>query len=132
MLGIIDYKAGNLTSVKRALDYLGIASVISSDPGEIAACERIIFPGVGNAASAMETLRRRGLDTALRNAFARGTPAWEFAWARKSSCRIPRKATPPASGLSKAFAENSPPGIGRLRCRTWGGTKFPLFASIPF
>jgi glutamine amidotransferase len=74
MLGIIDYKAGNLTSVKRALDYLGIACVISSDPGEIAACERIIFPGVGNAASAMETLKRRGLDTALRNAFTRGTP----------------------------------------------------------
>jgi glutamine amidotransferase len=74
MLGIIDYNAGNLTSVKRALDYLAIPCKISSDPREIIACERIIFPGVGNAASAMEALKHRGLDVALRNAFERGTP----------------------------------------------------------
>lgn len=74
MIGIIDYDAGNLTSVKRALDHLGIASMVSSDPGEIISCERIIFPGVGNAASAVITLRKRGLDKALIGAFDRGVP----------------------------------------------------------
>jgi glutamine amidotransferase len=74
MIGIIDYNAGNLTSVKRALDYLTIHSVILSDPDRLAKCERIIFPGVGNAASAMKTLKERGLDKMLQSAFSRGTP----------------------------------------------------------
>ena len=74
MIGIIDYKAGNLTSVKRALDYLAIPSAILSDPDRLGECERIIFPGVGNAASAMVTLRERGLDTMLKRAYAQGTP----------------------------------------------------------
>jgi glutamine amidotransferase len=74
MIGIIDYNAGNLTSVKRALDYLSIPCAIFSDPEKLAKCDRIIFPGVGNAASAMVTLRARGLDAMLRSAYARGTP----------------------------------------------------------
>ena len=74
MIGIVDYKAGNLTSVKRALDYLSIPCAILSDPDRLAKCERIIFPGVGNAASAMVTLKERGLDAMLKNAYDRGTP----------------------------------------------------------
>jgi len=74
MIAIIDYKAGNLTSVKRALDYLGIAARVSSDPSVIAACDRIIFPGVGNAQSAVAVLKERGLDQALTDAFKRGVP----------------------------------------------------------
>jgi imidazole glycerol-phosphate synthase subunit HisH len=74
MIGIVDYKAGNLTSVKRALDYLAVESAILSDPKRLEGCDRIIFPGVGNAASAMVTLRERGLDLMLKRAYARGTP----------------------------------------------------------
>jgi glutamine amidotransferase len=74
MIVIVDYKAGNLTSVKRALDHLGIASCISADPAEVQRAERIIFPGVGHAATAMAVLKERGLDAALRAAFAAGTP----------------------------------------------------------
>lgn len=74
MICIVDYKAGNLTSVKRALDHLGRECVITPDPDEIARAEKIIFPGVGRASAAMETLRSRGIDRALRDAFAKGTP----------------------------------------------------------
>jgi glutamine amidotransferase len=74
MICIIDYNAGNLTSVKRALDYLGIDSVVSYDRKVVLSAERIIFPGVGHAGSAMKILRERGLDSALREAFAAGTP----------------------------------------------------------
>ncbi len=74
MIGIVDYKAGNATSVQRALDYLSVPCAILSDPSQLARCERIIFPGVGHAASAMVTLRERGLDRALADAVARGTP----------------------------------------------------------
>jgi len=74
MIVIIDYSAGNLTSVKRALDYLKIPSAISPDPEVIVSAERIIFPGVGHAAAAMKTLRQHQLDKALTSAFAAGTP----------------------------------------------------------
>ena len=74
MIHIVDYDAGNQTSVKRALDHLGVASVITSDPEELDRAERIVFPGVGHAHSALETLRKRGLDEALISAADRGTP----------------------------------------------------------
>ena len=74
MIHIVDYDAGNQTSVKRALDHLGVASVITSDSEELVRAERIIFPGVGHAHSALETLHERGLDEALRSAWVRGTP----------------------------------------------------------
>jgi glutamine amidotransferase len=74
MVTIIDYAAGNLTSVKRALDHLGIVGAITADPAQVRAAERLIFPGVGQAGAAMEVLRARGLDGALCDAFARGTP----------------------------------------------------------
>jgi glutamine amidotransferase len=71
---IIDYKAGNLTSVKRALDYLEIRNKFVSSGDELHRAERIIFPGVGHAATAMAVLKERGLDVALREAFEQGTP----------------------------------------------------------
>lgn len=74
MIHIVDYEAGNQTSVKRALDHLGAASIITSDPEDLARAERIVFPGVGHAHSALETLRERGLDEALTSAGDRGTP----------------------------------------------------------
>jgi imidazole glycerol-phosphate synthase subunit HisH len=74
MIAIVDYKAGNLTSVKRALDHLGIEGCVTADPDVVRRAERIIFPGVGHAGSAMAVLKERGLDQALRSAFAQGTP----------------------------------------------------------
>jgi glutamine amidotransferase len=71
---IIDYKAGNLTSVKRALDYLEIRNKFVSSGDELHGAERIIFPGVGHAATAMAVLKEREFDVALREAFEQGTP----------------------------------------------------------
>ena len=74
MITLVDYKAGNLTSVQRALDHLGIPSRITADPELVRRADKIIFPGVGAAGAAMEVLRERGLDSALKDAFAAGTP----------------------------------------------------------
>jgi glutamine amidotransferase len=74
MITIVDYKAGNLTSVKRALDHLGIENQISKDPDTIRKAEQVIFPGVGAAGAAMEVLQERNLDSALEESFRRGTP----------------------------------------------------------
>ena len=48
MIAIIDYRAGNLASVRKAFDHLGYESVITSDPKEISRAEKIVLPGVGN------------------------------------------------------------------------------------
>jgi len=74
MITIVDYKAGNLTSVKRAFDHLGIPSQVSADPNVVQEAERIVFPGVGHAGAAMQALKERGLDMALRTAYSRGIP----------------------------------------------------------
>ncbi|MFZ5586874.1 MAG: imidazole glycerol phosphate synthase subunit HisH [Thermodesulfobacteriota bacterium] len=74
MIAIIDYEAGNLTSVKRALDHLGAPCRITSDLDFIASAERVIFPGVGAAGAAMASMRRLGLDRALAEALRVGKP----------------------------------------------------------
>ncbi|MDF1591795.1 MAG: imidazole glycerol phosphate synthase subunit HisH [Desulfobacterales bacterium] len=74
MIAIIDYDAGNLTSVARAVTYLGFPCMVTSDKAEIERSERIIFPGVGAAGSAMQSLKRLGLDNIIASQFHKGKP----------------------------------------------------------
>ena len=74
MIAIIDYKAGNLTSVKRALDSLGYNSVITADYDQIKKADRVIFPGVGAAGKAISDLKSTRLDIALKESFEAGKP----------------------------------------------------------
>jgi glutamine amidotransferase len=74
MTAIIDYRAGNLTSVKLAFDALGVDSVVTADPAVIRSCARVVFPGVGAAGSAMRNLAELNLITVLREVIAVGTP----------------------------------------------------------
>jgi glutamine amidotransferase len=74
MIAILDYQAGNATSVQRALHALGADSVITSDAMEVARAQRVIFPGVGAAGACMANLRASGLDRALKTAIDAGTP----------------------------------------------------------
>ena len=65
MLAIVNYNAGNLTSVKRALDHLGIENMITDKKQDLLSAHGIIFPGVGAAGSAMDYLNSKKIDTAL-------------------------------------------------------------------
>lgn len=62
---IIDYGAGNIQSIKFAIERLGYQAVLSSNPEEIRTAHKVIFPGVGEASSAMQKLRETGLDTII-------------------------------------------------------------------
>jgi len=73
MIAIVDYGAGNLVSVKKALDWLGAESAITSDPGQVAKASKIVLPGVGHFASTA-ALGRLGLQDAIANAIGRGIP----------------------------------------------------------
>lgn len=74
MLAIIDYQAGNLTSVKRALCHENIDCIITADEKDLQSADGIIFPGVGAAASAMRYLRQSGLDTVIKGLVASARP----------------------------------------------------------
>lgn len=74
MIAILDYKAGNLTSVERAVRHLGFPCRVTNSHGEIRAAERIIFPGVGAAGKSMESLGELGLDSLLVELFDSGVP----------------------------------------------------------
>ena len=74
MIAIIDYEAGNLLSVERAVRKSGFDCKITMDKEEVLRAEKIIFPGVGAAGKAMENMKRLGLDLAIKEAFFSGTP----------------------------------------------------------
>jgi glutamine amidotransferase len=66
MIAIVKYNAGNIRSVQLALDRLGVESVWTDDPDTLYRADKVLFPGVGEASSAMRYLRERGLDEVLR------------------------------------------------------------------
>jgi len=59
---IIKYNAGNIRSVQFALERLGVNGIVTDDPEEIRSADKVIFPGVGEASTAMQYLQQRGLD----------------------------------------------------------------------
>lgn len=73
MIAILDYQAGNVASVKKALNHLGYATLVTCDPSEVERAEKIVVPGVGHFSSTSD-LGARGLDTSLRHCVDRGTP----------------------------------------------------------
>jgi glutamine amidotransferase len=73
VIAVIDYKAGNLTSVMKALTALGATAQITEDPAVVLAAERVVLPGVGHFA-ATERLRETGMENAVREAIAAGVP----------------------------------------------------------
>ena len=74
MIAIIDYDAGNLRSVEKALVSLGASPVVTRDAQEILEADHVILPGVGAFGDAMEKLRSYGLETVIKEVAANGTP----------------------------------------------------------
>ena len=68
MIAIIDYGAGNIFSVKNALDFLGVKSALTSDPGEILSADKVILPGVGAFQWAMDKLEQSALVDTVKKA----------------------------------------------------------------
>ena len=91
MIAIVDYGAGNLVSVKKALDWLGQECAITSDPAQVATATKVVLPGVGHFTST-ESLERTGLKQAIVESLSRGIPflgicvgmQWMFAGSEES------------------------------------------------
>ncbi len=74
MIAIIDYGAGNLRSVANALVKLGYRPKVTREPEDVCNAAAVIFPGVGAAADAMQSLKDSGLDEAIREVIREGQP----------------------------------------------------------
>lgn len=67
MLAIVKYNAGNIFSVQCALKRLGVENILTDDPTMLLNADKVIFPGVGEASTAMTCLREKGLDETIKN-----------------------------------------------------------------
>ncbi|MEO6590099.1 MAG: imidazole glycerol phosphate synthase subunit HisH [Pyrinomonadaceae bacterium] len=66
-IAIVKYNAGNVESVKNALNRLNIKPILTDDPDELSSADKVIFPGVGEASSAMRFLREKNLDKVIKS-----------------------------------------------------------------
>lgn len=111
MIAIVDYGAGNLVSVKKALDWLGEESAITSDCAAVAKAAKIVLPGVGHFA-ATSTLARSGLQQAIAVAIGRGVPFLGICvgmqWMFEHSAESPET---PGLGLLAGECERFPPSV---------------------
>ena len=141
MLAILDYEAGNQTSVSRALSSLGIENAVTADAATLLEAEGVIFPGVGAAAQAMNHLASRGLDTVLREITAKRVPLLGICLGCQIMLEHSEEGDTRTLGLfpgtTKRFAEDLRDGDERIRIPHMGWNSAPrkresrLFADIP-
>lgn len=106
MIGVIDYGMGNLRSVFNAIDSLAIDATLVATPDGVAACDRLIVPGVGAFGRAMEELDRRGLSDAIREHARAGKPVLGICLGMQVLASEGREPVPtPGLGLVDGVAE---------------------------
>jgi glutamine amidotransferase len=138
VITIVDYDAGNPTSVQRALAAVKAESRLSPDPDDVRRADRVIFPGVGHARSAMAVLRQRGLDQALREAFAQGTPILGVCVGAQLSLTRSEEGDTECLGLLPGVVRRFPPLPPELKVPHMGwnriepvGPEHALLAGLP-
>ena len=73
-IAIVNYQAGNLRSVQKALEKVGAEAFVTSNPDDILTADGVVFPGQGACDSSMQNLRSRQLDTTIKEAISNGKP----------------------------------------------------------
>ena len=137
VIAIIDYDAGNIKSVEKALQYLGEEAVITRDAGEILAADKVILPGVGAFGDAMEKLNRYGLVPVIHEVVEKGIPFLGICLGLQLMFESSEEA-PGVEGLGllKGKIVRIPEGDGlKVPHMGWNSLSFPkkgrLFAGIP-
>ncbi len=74
MIAVIDYGAGNIRSIEKALEHVGATVQVTDDPAVVAEARAVVLPGVGSGGAAMARMSERGLDEAIRQATRQGKP----------------------------------------------------------
>lgn len=141
MIAIIDYKAGNLTSVARALQNIGKDYLITDKIEQLEAASHVIFPGVGAAGDAMANLRQRELDDWMRSWLKTGKPLMGICLGTQIVLDYSEENDTPCIGLvsgsTKRFPDNMPFDGRPLKIphMGWNSVQFrrehPVFQGIP-
>ncbi|HVZ57291.1 MAG TPA: imidazole glycerol phosphate synthase subunit HisH [Chitinophagaceae bacterium] len=134
-LAIIKYNAGNIQSVLYALERIGVAARVTDDHQEIRSASRVIFPGVGEASSAMRYLRQRGLDRLIREL---RQPVLGICLGMQLMCRHSEENDTPCLGIFDEDVRHfvPPPGLRRVKIpqigwNTIGSLHGALFRGVP-
>ena len=133
---IIDYQAGNLTSVVRSFKALGVEGRVTQDPAVVAAASRVVFPGVGAAGKAMATLRELGLDRALKESFRKGIPILGICLGAQIILESSEENDTPCLGLLPGHTRALPHRSGlKIPHMGWNRVRFlrphPVFQGLP-
>ncbi len=133
---IIDYQAGNLTSVVRSFKALGVEGRVTQDPAQVAAASRVVFPGVGAAGKAMATLRELGLDRALQESFRKGVPILGICLGAQIILESSEENDTPCLGLLPGHTLTLPHRSGlKIPHMGWNRVRFlrahPVFQGLP-
>lgn len=129
MIAIVKYNAGNIRSVKNALDRLGVPSVITDHPEELKAAEKVIFPGVGEAGSAMSYLTERGIDKVLKEL---KQPFLGICLGMQLMCAHSDEKNTPCLGIFREKVRKFPPRgiVPHMGWNNFNTVKGPLFEGL--
>ncbi|RYY11281.1 MAG: imidazole glycerol phosphate synthase subunit HisH [Chitinophagaceae bacterium] len=132
-LVIVKYNAGNIQSVLYALERIGAEAVVTDDHDAIYAADRVIFPGVGEASSAMKYLKERGLNKVLRNL---EQPVLGICLGMQLMCSYSEENKTDCLGIFDEKVKKFPEGIPGLKVPQVGwnniyNLRSPLFSGIP-
>jgi glutamine amidotransferase len=129
MIAIVKYNAGNIRSVQNALTRLGYESIITDDAAELLNADKVIFPGVGEASSAMKYLIEKGLDKVL---ITIEKPMLGICLGLQLMCKFSEEANTVCLGVFDANVKKFP-DTGKVPHMGWNSfttTKSPLFKNI--
>lgn len=130
MIAVVKYNAGNIRSVMNALHRLGVDATVTDDPQLLREAEKVIFPGVGEASSAMRYLRERGLDEVLKNL---DQPFLGICLGLQLMCKYSEEGDTECLGIFSENVKRFPSGKEKVPHMGWNNCtdlKEPLFDRI--
>jgi glutamine amidotransferase len=129
MIAILKYNAGNIASVQNALTRLGFESIITDNPSEILAADKVIFPGVGEASSAMKYLVDRNLDQLIKGLTQ---PVLGICLGMQLMCKTSEENNTACLGIFDLEVKKFPPKdiVPQMGWNTINPTSSPLFTGI--
>lgn len=132
MIAIVKYNAGNVQSVRFALERLGVEAVWTDEPAVLQAADKVIFPGVGEASSAMRYLQERGLDAVIRGL---EQPVLGICLGLQLFCRHSEENDTPCLGIFDArvrrFSGQGGLKVPHMGWNTLNDLRGPLFDGLP-
>ena len=124
-IAIVDYQAGNLRSVQKALERFGARAIITSDAGHVARADALVFPGQGANDSAMRQLKARGLVAPIRDFVASGKPFLGVCLGLQLLLEGSDEGTEPGLGVLVGRCRHLPSGV-KVPHMGWNQVEFHL------